>query len=53
MAHKMTLRLSDSARHEIEKWVEENCSNFQVEINRSIIERARRERLEREREIAR
>lgn len=41
---RVTLRLAPAARRKIEEWAERNCSSLQAEINRSILDRAERER---------
>jgi hypothetical protein len=49
---KTTVRLAPDVRHSLEQWAEKYVSNLTVEINRSIRERAARERKQRQHDEA-
>jgi hypothetical protein len=48
----MTMRVAPDVRRALENWAEDNLSTMTAELNRSVRERAQRERMEREAEKA-
>ena len=49
---KMTMRLAIDVRRALEQWASDNLSNMTCELNRSVRERAQRERWERAKSAA-